>query len=99
MELNLIGAEGTIRAEYHTAMSFGAWRIQTIGPTLFRADCHVLHANPAWLAYRPLVGRFRLPSGAWWSFALESEIVIDVEDGDRIATFYIAGDPVPVQGG
>lgn len=97
--IELTGLGGTLRAAYHVALRMGAWSITTIAPDTFRVKCHVLHANPAWLSYRPLVLRVQIQSGVWWSFTVEGDIDIVAEDGDRVGTFHVVGDPIPVQGG
>jgi hypothetical protein len=93
MELSLHGASGAVRLGYAEAAALGPWKLETIGPSLYRASATVMRATPAYLSMAPLVVRLQAGSVVYqWPV---SSLGID---GSRIEVF-VEGSPMLGAGG
>lgn len=88
MELTLSGPSGELRAGYAVAASLADWRLQTVGPSLYRLTARVERVAPVLLSL-PLRAQLRLPAGPTWGFAVESAEVA----GERLEAG-LSGDPM-----
>lgn len=89
MDLDLAGPTGELRYSYLAVAVYSGWKLETIGPSLYRLRASVESCTPAHLSLRPLRAELALPRGGRrWSFACES---VSISGPDLEA--WLSGDP------